>query len=173
MSQRKEHAVGTSSGGWKERGTLADAQREVVDKGPSRVHRSRAAVLQDFGIHEQAVEETIDAAIIHLRLFLRCPTTKLSGPSASRLGVSWHIVNVQFLRSHANIKEKARSAPTALGRMIFVTSALVLESYREYGVTADYALERDIIAVWVSRDLLAERVHHQKIGNLHTATTLA
>jgi hypothetical protein len=82
-------------------------------------------------------------------------------------------VNVQFLRSHANIKEKARSAPTALGRMIFVTSALVLESYREYGVTADYALERDIIAVWVSRDLLAERVHHQKIGNLHTATTLA
>jgi hypothetical protein len=40
-------------------------------------------------------------------------------------------------------------------------------------MTTDYALERDIVAVWVSRNLLTARVHHQKIGNLHIPTTLA
>jgi len=53
--------------------------------------------------------------------------------------------------------------------MRFVTSALVLESYRKHRVATDYALKRDIIAMRIGRDLLAERVHHQKICNLHSA----
>jgi len=62
----KEHAVASRAGHRFERGTSTDTQPKVVDTRRTRILRRDAAGTEDFGIHEQAIEEGVDAAYGHL-----------------------------------------------------------------------------------------------------------
>ena len=61
VRERKERTVGASSGERNQRGTLADSQRQLLDIGPPRIDWLHAGLPKDLTVHEQAVEERIDA----------------------------------------------------------------------------------------------------------------
>jgi hypothetical protein len=65
VGEGDEPPVGATSGGGRERGTLADPQDEVVDIRAPRVDRRHLGLTEDVDVHEQAIEEGVEAAIAH------------------------------------------------------------------------------------------------------------
>ena len=77
-----------------------------------------------------------------------------NGWCSALLGGTWHIVDVHFPCAFSDVKEIAGPATSTFGKMIFVTTSLVISRNCEDGKVAGFAQKCDIVTLRICWNLL-------------------
>ena len=69
-------------------------------------------------------------------------------------------VNIQFFGLRANIQKIAGSTSSALGGVVLIVTALIVQRNGQNRVLAERAREGQVVAMWIGIDFVAICVHY-------------